>query len=56
MTGPSRRSRAPRPAITRRRLYRIGVGAALVVLAVGTAVVLALAAGVLLGILPYPGR
>ncbi len=56
MTGPSRRWRAPRPAVTRSRAYRIGVGAALMILAVATAAVLVLAAAVLLGVLPYPGR
>lgn len=48
--------RAPRPLLTRARAYRLVVPAVLVALALGTVVVLMLAAGVLLGILPYPGR
>lgn len=48
--------RAPRPALTRSRLYRMLIPAALVVVAAGTVAVLALAAAVLFGIIPYPGR
>ncbi len=54
MTGTSRR--AQRPPLTRARLYRTLVPLALVVLAVVTVVVLILAGGVLLGIVPYPGK
>ena len=45
-----------RPALTRSRLYRLLVPAAVVLVAAGTLIVLALAAAVLLGVLPYPGR
>jgi hypothetical protein len=37
-------------------LYRVLVPAAVVLVASGTVIVLALAAAVLLGVLPYPGR
>lgn len=48
--------RAPRPALTRARAYRMLVPALLVVLAAIAAIVLVLAGGVLLGLIPYPGR
>lgn len=48
--------RAPRPAITRARFYRAAVPIALVILGILMVAVLILAGGVLLGILPYPGR
>jgi len=54
-TAQERRPRR-RPALTRSRLYRLLVPAAVVLVAAGTLIVLALAAGVLLGVLPYPGR
>ena len=49
-------SRAPRPALTRAGLYRLAVPALLVTFAVLTAGLLLLAGGVLLGIVPYPGK
>ncbi len=48
--------RAPRPARSRAPLYRVAVPIILVVLGAVTLVLLALAGGVLLGIVPYPGR
>jgi len=48
--------RAARPALTRALAYRVLIPALLVVVAVGTVVILILAGGVLLGVLPYPGR
>jgi len=54
MTGRARR--AGRPPLTRARAYRTLVPVALAVLAAVTAGVLIVAAGVLLGIIPYPGR
>lgn len=54
MSPPARR--APRPALTRSRLYRLLIPVALAVVAIGTIAVLALAAAVLFGIIPYPGQ
>lgn len=48
--------RVPRPALTRTRFYRAAVPVFLVVLAGVMLLLLLLAAGVLLGILPYPGK
>lgn len=48
--------RVPRPQLTQARGYRILVPMALVLLTLVTIVVLALAGGVLLGVIPYPGR
>lgn len=48
--------RAPRPPMTQTRLYRVLVPAALVTLALTAAVILVLAGGVLVGIVPYPGK
>jgi hypothetical protein len=48
--------RAPRPELTRARGYRILVPVLLAVLTLVTIIVLALAGGVLLGVIPYPGR
>ncbi len=48
--------RAQRSPLTRGRLYRTLVPLALAVLAVITVVILILAGGVLLGIVPYPGK
>lgn len=55
-TEGTRPAKAPRPALVRSRLYRVLVPAAVVLVASGTLIVLALAAAVLLGVLPYPGR
>lgn len=55
-TRSSRSARAARPALMRSPLYRVLVPAAVVLVASGTVIVLALAAAVLLGVLPYPGR
>lgn len=49
-------ARAARPALTRARAYRTLVPVVLALVGLGTIVVLVLAAGVLLGLLPYPGR
>ncbi len=49
-------SHAPRASLRRARAYRFVVPAVLVVLALGTVVVLIVAGGVLLGLVPYPGR
>ena len=51
---PSRR--APRPAMARAPLYRAAVPVIVIALGVVTLVLLLLAGGVLLGIVPYPGR
>jgi len=51
-----RSRRAPRPALSRAPLYRVAVPVILVVLGMITLALLALAGGVLLGIVPYPGR
>lgn len=48
--------RAPRPPLTRTRLYRLLVPVALAVVAMGTITILVLAAAVLFGIISYPGR
>lgn len=48
--------RAPRPAITKAMLYRRAVPALLFSLAAVTVILLLLAGGVLLGIVPYPGK
>ena len=59
MTGTTTRqtrSRRRRPSLTRSRWYRLLVPVTVVLVAAGTLIVLALAAGVLLGVLPYPGR
>ncbi len=49
-------TRGSRPPLTRSRLYRALVPAALVTLAVVAAGILVLAGGMLLGLVPYPGR
>lgn len=54
MSPPMRR--APRPVLTRSRLYRLLIPVTLAVVAVGTITVLVLAAAVLFGIISYPGR
>ena len=51
---PSRR--APRPVLPRAPLYRAAVPVIVIALGVVTLVLLLLAGGVLLGIVPYPGR
>ena len=51
---PSRQ--APRPALARASLYRAAVPVIVIALGVVTLVLLLLAGGVLLGIVPYPGR
>lgn len=48
--------RAPRPVLAQEKGYRILVPALLVVLVLITAVILVLAGGVLVGLIPYPGR
>ncbi len=48
--------RAPRPPLTRARLYRVVVPFLLVVLAAATGVLVIVVAGVLLGLVPIPGR
>ena len=48
--------RAPRPALARAPLYRAAVPVIMIALGVVTLVLLLLAGGVLLGIVPYPGR
>lgn len=53
---PEDHRRAPRPPLTRATFYRTAVPVLLIVLAGLTVVVLLLAGGVLLGIIPYPGR
>lgn len=53
---PEDHRRAPRPSLTRATFYRTAVPVLLIVLAGLTVVVLLLAGGVLLGIIPYPGR
>ena len=53
---PAEPSRVRRPALVRARWYRWIVPAAVIAVGAGTLIVLALAAGVLLGIVPYPGR
>lgn len=53
---PRHHRRAPRPPLTRATFYRTAVPVLLIVLAVVTVIVLLLAAGVLFGIIPYPGR
>ncbi len=50
------RRRVARPALTRAPLYRLAVPVMLVALAVVTVGLLMLAGGILLGIVPYPGR
>ncbi|MDQ7819378.1 MAG: hypothetical protein QN173_05670 [Armatimonadota bacterium] len=56
MSGSSHRWRVARPAVTRSRAYRLTVALLLAILAAGTVAVLVLAAAVLLGVVPYPGR
>lgn len=53
---PLRLRRVERPALTRSSLYRLAVPIALVVLGAVMLALLVLAGGVLLGLLPYPGR
>lgn len=48
--------RVPRAAVTQARLYRLAVPLLLVALGLVTAALLLLAGGVLLGLVPYPGR
>ncbi len=48
--------RASRPALARAPLYRAAVPVIVIALGVVTLVLLLLAGGVLLGIVPYPGR
>ncbi len=48
--------RAPRPPLTRARLYRVVVPFILVVLAAATGVLVIVVAGLLLGLVPIPGR
>lgn len=49
-------NRVPRPSVTRVRVYRLAVPLLLLGLGLVTAALLLLAGGVLLGIIPYPGR
>lgn len=48
--------RAPRPALTKARGYRMLMPVLLAFLALLTLVVLILAGGVLFGLIPYPGK
>ncbi len=48
--------RAPRPALTGVALYRLAVPVVLALLAAVMVALLLLAGGVLLGVVPYPGR
>lgn len=48
--------RAMRPAITQAKIYRTAVPAALLILATAAVILLILAAGVFLGLVPYPGK
>lgn len=51
-----RPTRGPRPPLTHTGFYRLAVPILLVALGMVTAGLLLLAGGVLLGIVPYPGR
>lgn len=55
-TTPRETRRPRRLPLVRSRLYRLLVPATVALVAAGTLIVLALAAAVLLGVLPYPGR
>ncbi len=48
--------RAPRPALARAPFYRVAVPVIVVALGLITLALMLLAGGVLLGIVPYPGR
>ncbi len=48
--------RALRPPLTRARLYRVVVPFILIVLAAATGVLVIVVAGLLLGLVPVPGR
>jgi hypothetical protein len=48
--------RVPRPPLTRAPGYRIGVPLLIALVGLAALAVLVLAAGVLLGLIPYPGR
>ncbi len=48
--------RAPRPALTRAPAYRAFIPVLLLVLVIVMLAIVMLAGGVLLGLLPYPGR